>query len=79
MVTEPRGDLVVVAAHEHVRQRRLPRPVRAHQRVHLARLHLEVDAAQDLVARRPTRAGPTISQHAHGSVTITSSPSTRTA
>ena len=73
-----RGDLVVAAAHEHVRQRRLARAVRPHERVHLARLHLEVDAAQDLVAldRRVEVDDP---QHAHGRLTITSSPSTRTA
>src|SRR4029077_11221033 len=29
------GDLVVVPAHEDVGEGRLPRPVRAHQRVHL--------------------------------------------
>ena len=57
IVTEPRGDLVVAAAHERVRQRRLARAVRAHQRVHLARAHLEVDAAQDLVAGDASRAG----------------------
>ena len=44
------GHLVVAAPHQRVRERRLPRSVRAHERVHLARAHLEVDAAQDLVA-----------------------------
>ncbi len=70
-------DVVVVPAHEDVRQGRLARTVRAHQRVHLARAHLEVDAPQDLVAvnRRVEIHDP---QHAHGRVTITSSPSTRT-
>ncbi len=48
--------LVLAAAHERVRQRRLARTVRAHQRVHLAGADLEVDAAQDLVPRRPSRA-----------------------
>ena len=45
------GDRVVAPTHEHVRQRRLARAVRAHERVHLARAHLEVDAAQDLLPR----------------------------
>ena len=42
--------LVLVAAHERVRQRRLAGSVRSHDRVHLTGTHLEVDAAQDLVA-----------------------------
>ena len=73
----PARDLVVAAAHEHVRQRRLPGAVRPHQHVHLPRGHLEVDAAQDLEPL-DRRVQVTDSEHAHGSVTTTSSPSTRT-
>ena len=65
-VTEPAGDLVVAAAHEHVRQRRLARPVRAHERVHLARRAPRGRRRAGSPCRRPTRAGPTIAQHAHG-------------
>jgi len=74
----PAGDDVVVAAHQHVRKGRLPRAVRSHERVDLARTDLEVDPAQDLLARHR---GVQIRdlQDAHGPVlTITSSPSTRT-
>ena len=39
------GHLVAVAAGQHLRQRALAGAVRPHDRVHLARLHREVDAA----------------------------------
>ena len=35
---------------QHVRERALARAVRAHQGVHLARLHVEVDPLEDLAA-----------------------------
>ena len=41
------GDLVALAAGEHVGERRLARAVRPHDRMHLARPHLEVDALED--------------------------------
>ena len=71
------GDLVVVAAHQHVRQRGLARAVRPHQRVHLARRDLEIDPRRDLL---PGHGGVEIGdpQHAHGTLTITSSPDTWT-
>src|SRR5947207_1140134 len=67
-------NLVLGPAHERVRQRRLPRAVRAHERVDLARRDLEVDAAQDLLAvdGHPQPDDP---QRAHAFVTTTSSPS----
>src|SRR5262249_39741808 len=77
---------VVPPTHQHVRQRRLATAVRTHQRVHFTGAHLEVDAPQDLeVANR--RVQSLHPQHRRrrrphcppsGSVTITSSPSTRT-
>ena len=42
------GDLVRRVAHQGVRQRRLARAVRAHDRVHLVRVDREVDALDDL-------------------------------
>ena len=48
-------DLVAGPAHEHVRERGLARAVGAHDRVHLAAAHLEVEAAQDLA---PLDTGP---------------------
>ena len=43
-------DLVARMAHEHVRERALARPVRAHDGVDLALAHLEVEALEDLAA-----------------------------
>src|SRR5439155_26411987 len=67
-------DLVLGAAHERVRQRRLARAVRAHEGVDLARGDLEVDAAQDLLAvdGDPQPGDP---QRAHAFVPTRSSPS----
>jgi hypothetical protein len=45
-----RGDLVLAVAHERVRERALARAVRAHDRVHLALVHRERQALQDLLA-----------------------------
>ncbi len=45
------GDGVVAPTHQHVRERRLARAVRPHERVHLARPDLEVDPPQDLLPR----------------------------
>jgi hypothetical protein len=84
----PSQHLVAGAAHQDVGQRRLARPVGTHHRVHLARPHSQVDAAQDLLARHPgaqpgdlehvTDAGLT-GRRAHSSITTTMSPSsTRT-
>src|SRR6266540_1550752 len=66
--------LVLEPAHEGVGERRLARAVRAHERVHLTRGDLEVDAAQDLLPgdRDPQPGDP---QRAHVFVTTTSSPS----
>ena len=69
------GDRVVVAAHEHVGERRLAGAVGAHEGVHLTGRDLEVDAAQDLHSR-DRRMQVRDPQDAHRS-TITSSPSTR--
>ena len=44
------GDLVGGVAHERVREGRLAGPVRAHDRVHLVQVDLEVDALDDLGA-----------------------------
>ena len=41
-------DLVQRVAHERIGERRLAGPVRAHDRVHLVRVHGEVDALDDL-------------------------------
>ena len=41
-------DLVAGAAREHVRERALARAVRAHDRVHLAVRHLQVDPVEHL-------------------------------
>ena len=43
-------DVVSGLAHDDARHRRLAGPVRAHDGVHLARLHGEVDAVQNLLA-----------------------------
>src|SRR5262245_27434184 len=43
--------LIAGTSHQDVRQRRLPRPVRPHDRVHFAARHDEVDAAEDLATR----------------------------
>src|ERR687894_423259 len=43
-------DLVARVAHEHVRERALARPVRAHDGVYLALAHLETEALEDLAA-----------------------------
>ena len=49
----PSGDLVAGLAHQHVRQRRLSRAVRTHDRVNLARADHEIEAAQNgLVTHR---------------------------
>src|SRR5262249_49000513 len=71
------GDFVVGAPHERVRERRLARTVRAHQRVDFTRVDLEVDPAQD---RMTVDAHAQIGypQDAHANPTITSVPSTRT-
>ena len=53
-----RGHLGARAAHQRVGQGALARAVGAHDHVHLAAAHREVDAVQDLLARRPRRAGP---------------------
>ena len=42
------GDLVRGVAHERVGERGLARAVRAHDRVHLVRVHGEVEPADDL-------------------------------
>jgi hypothetical protein len=42
------GDVVAGASGQHVRERALARAVRSHDRVHLAGLHLEVQALEDL-------------------------------
>jgi hypothetical protein len=44
------GDLVRRVPHDRVGERRLPRAVRAHDRVHLVQADLEVDALDDLGA-----------------------------
>ena len=44
------GDLVVGLAGEHIGERRLARAVRAHDGVHLALVHGEVEAVEDLLA-----------------------------
>ena len=46
----PFGDLVRGVPHEGVRERRLPRPVRAHDGVLLPEVDLEVDTLDDLGA-----------------------------
>ena len=46
----PLGDLVGRVAHERVGEGRLAGAVRPHDRVHLVRVHLEVDALDDLGA-----------------------------
>ena len=46
----PGGHFVVGSPHQRVRQRRLARTVRAHQRVHFAGTNFEIHAVQDLVA-----------------------------
>ena len=52
---DPAADhLVAGPAHQHVGQRALARAVGAHHGVDLAAAHLEVDAAQDLLAGRPS-------------------------
>jgi hypothetical protein len=43
------GDLEAGMAHDRVRERRLTGAVRAHQRVDLALLHIEVDPLEDLL------------------------------
>jgi hypothetical protein len=43
-VTEPSGDLVRLAAGEHLRERALAGAVSAHDRVHLAGVDRQVDA-----------------------------------
>ena len=43
------GDLVARPPRQHVRERRLPRPVRPHDRVHLARVHGQVQPLEDVV------------------------------
>ena len=58
------GDGVVVSAHQHVGECRLPRAVRPHERVHLTGTHLEVDPAQDLLpGNRRVQVGDL--QHTH--------------
>ena len=47
--TSPGGDRVAGSARQHVSEGRLARTVRAHDRVHLAGAHREVEAAQDLL------------------------------
>ena len=81
--TSARRQLVAGTAHEHVRQRRLARAVRAHQRVGLALLHGEVDPLQDLLALDGRlelldlqRGGVRSSQLSSGTSIITSSSST---
>src|SRR5262249_52387545 len=59
--------------HQRVPQGRLPRPIRSHQRVRLARGDLEIDPAQDLLPV-DRHAKPLDPQRAHV-VTTTSSPS----
>ena len=44
------GDLVGRMPHQRVGERRLARPVRAHDRVHLVQVHCEIDALDDLGA-----------------------------
>ena len=69
--------LVAGPAHDHVRQRRLARAVRAHHGVDLAAADGEVDALQDLLAGRRRRAGRSISETCSLTATTTStSPST---
>ena len=46
----PLRHLVVGLAGEHIGERRLARSVRAHDRVHLALVHREIEAVQDLLA-----------------------------
>ena len=76
------GDRVVAAAHQHVRQRRLARAVRAHDRVHLARARARGrrragsrTSRSTPAARRSSAMLTTCSRDRHE----TSSPSTRTA
>ena len=49
-VTVPLGDLVRRMTREHLRERALAGPVRSHDGVHLARVHGEVDPAEDLLS-----------------------------
>ena len=44
------GHLIAVAARQHIRQRRLARAVRPHDRMDLARRHFQRDALEDLLA-----------------------------
>src|SRR5689334_15605983 len=60
-----------------MRERRLTRTVRAHQRVHFTRLHFEIHTVQDLVAGHTDMQVLDL-EHAHGMTTFTSSPSTTT-
>jgi hypothetical protein len=46
----PSVTVVAGMAHEHVRERALARPVRAHDGVYLALAHLEPEALEDLAA-----------------------------
>src|SRR6056300_1759816 len=73
----PGGDLVASATHDDRRQRALSRPVRPHDRVHLATTNREVDAPQDLA---PSDRGMESANHqfAHDATsTMTMPPSTR--
>src|SRR6266511_4691365 len=44
------GDVIVLSPGQHLGQRALARPIGAHHGMDLAGVHLEIDAAQDLVA-----------------------------
>ena len=70
-VTEPAEHLVAGPAHDHVRQRRLARAVRAHDGVDLAGADGEVDPLEDLLAGH---AGPQAAdlEHVVGHATTTS-------
>ena len=48
--TSPAGRRVVGLAGEHIGQRRFARAVRAHDRMHLARIHGEVEAFENFLA-----------------------------
>ena len=48
--TSPAVGLIVGLAGEHVGERRFSRAVRAHDRVHLARLDDEIEALEDFLA-----------------------------
>ncbi len=73
-------DLITGLAHEHMRQRRLARAVRAHDGVHLAASHNEVDAAQDLLAvdARAEALDDQLTGRVHGNTTQTEPSSTWT-